>query len=273
METFLINLEKDTDRLAYMHEQLTRLGIAYTRVDAFTGTSLEAARLYSATDAKKENGRSLSLGEIGCALSHRSIYETMVEKNIPHALVLEDDVLLPANFKAIIEEQVRRNHRLWEYLLFDYWQPGKSYRAMWYRAARIRYVQARKRGTWHLCRYVLGISLKGAYILPLSFFEAARNSLKRYVPGPVTFFRPLYLAGAYLITIDGARKLLTLSTPLRFPADAVPNIARAKARLRFKAYAPLCVRQRKEEFGSSIMELTGNEVRALLSTHNVDFPL
>jgi glycosyl transferase family 25 len=41
-----------------------------------------------------EESHDLTLGEIGCALSHWGVYRQMVEKNISHALVLEDDARL-----------------------------------------------------------------------------------------------------------------------------------------------------------------------------------
>lgn len=44
------------------------------------------------------DGRPIELGELGCALSHRKIYELMVEKLLPVACILEDDVLLADAF-------------------------------------------------------------------------------------------------------------------------------------------------------------------------------
>lgn len=35
----------------------------------------------------------LTPGEIGCALSHLKIYQTMIDENIPYALVFEDDIV------------------------------------------------------------------------------------------------------------------------------------------------------------------------------------
>lgn len=40
----------------------------------------------------------LTVGEVGCALSHLQIYREMVEQDIPYLLILEDDVALTPEF-------------------------------------------------------------------------------------------------------------------------------------------------------------------------------
>lgn len=42
------------------------------------------------------NTRPAMLGEVGCALAHRSVYEKIIEQHLSWALVLEDDVTLPS---------------------------------------------------------------------------------------------------------------------------------------------------------------------------------
>lgn len=41
-------------------------------------------------------------GELGCALSHISLYRKIVEQNIPVALILEDDVVLQAEVAQVL---------------------------------------------------------------------------------------------------------------------------------------------------------------------------
>ena len=47
-------------------------------------------------------GRRVRPGEIGCALSHLSIYRKMVEDDIPIACIFEDDVVLSGDVKSCI---------------------------------------------------------------------------------------------------------------------------------------------------------------------------
>jgi len=256
---YLINLDRDTERLSFMHEQLTRLGIAYERISALRGTDTEALEAYDAGSAIT-SGYALSDGEIGCAASHRRAYELMLKHDAKYALILEDDVELPKDFSDIIEREIARNTGTWEYLLFDYWEPGKIAQSLWCHSAHIAVKTGFSQGFWRGILSAALVLLKGLYVIPLLVFEEWRNSYKKTHPGPVRFLRPLYLAGAYLVTAEGANKLYSLATPIRYTADRLPNQARIQKGLNFKAYAPLCVRQLKRHFGSSILEMNGNEL-------------
>lgn len=101
MRTFLVNLDRNTERLAWMQEQLGKLGIAYERFPAVDGRALskeERQRVYSPARAWLANGHLLQPGELGCALSHLGIYRRLVDENIPYALLLEDDCTFDDDF-------------------------------------------------------------------------------------------------------------------------------------------------------------------------------
>lgn len=105
MKAFLINLDRDVDRLAAADAQLKRLGIAYERVPAVSGKDLsrdEIRRNVARTRARWANGSMYTLGQIGCTLSHSSVYRRMVEDNVPVALVMEDDVTLSDDAPRVI---------------------------------------------------------------------------------------------------------------------------------------------------------------------------
>jgi GR25 family glycosyltransferase involved in LPS biosynthesis len=246
-----------------MDKQLTRLGITYERIPALLGTDPHMAELYDGDAAERATGYRMSDGEAGCAASHRLVYERMLERGEEYALVLEDDVELPGGFKEILEREIERNAGDWEFLSFNYWEPGTPTRRFWFHSIRTGIVRARKRSMLAVLRTVAVSLVKGAYVLLLFVFEGWRNEHALRHPGPVRFYRPLYLAGAYLITVEGARKLLSLATPLRYPADMLPNLARTREGLRFRAYAPLCVRQLKSTFGSRIIGISGDEYTVL----------
>lgn len=112
MKVFLINLDKNPERLAAADAQLRKVGVDYERFPAVYGKALseeEKARVYDDKWARRISGSSLNAGEIGCALSHIHIYERMVNDGIPYALILEDDVYpTPAlpHVLAAIEQEV-----------------------------------------------------------------------------------------------------------------------------------------------------------------------
>lgn len=257
LRVFVINLDKDTERMEFMDRQLNALGIPYERYPAVRPEDVLSGE-YDALAASTQGGHSLMPGEVGCAVSHKRIYEAIIAQGLDYALVLEDDVELPPDFALIIEHEIKHNRGRWEYLLFDYWQPGKVFIRRWFTSVHVTLKRAGEKSPFHLIA-ALGYSLlKACYVIPVSLVEGFRDSYKRRSPGPVSFYRPLYLAGAYLVSSSGARKLLELASPIVYTADKLPNQARVRVGLRFLAYAPLSVHQRKEEFGSSILGLPGN---------------
>ena len=96
MPIWVINLEWDTERRAFMEHQLRELGVTYEITKAVDGATLTAEDLtaYSAARAKMHHGRDLVPGEIGCALSHIRLWERVVREAHAHVLVLEDDVVI-----------------------------------------------------------------------------------------------------------------------------------------------------------------------------------
>jgi glycosyl transferase family 25 len=103
---FVINLEKSADRRAEMAPRLDPLGIDYTFFKAVNGHALDIDTLpeYDRTRRRLYFSRDLTPGEIGCLLSHRAIYQHMVENNIERAIVLEDDVFIDPVFPQVIRD-------------------------------------------------------------------------------------------------------------------------------------------------------------------------
>lgn len=101
MKVYLINLDKDKDRLAAADAQLKRLGVAYERVSAVYAKELPQKELDDAVDKFRwwcAMGRPVMMGEIGCAMSHYSIYRQMTDP----VCVLEDDVILDDRFPEVL---------------------------------------------------------------------------------------------------------------------------------------------------------------------------
>lgn len=105
MKVYLINLDKDVERLAAADAQLRRLGVDYERVPAVYAKELATEEKRRAVKRFRwwcATGLTVRDGEIGCALSHYGIYRRIVKQNEP-ACVLEDDVILNKEFKPVLE--------------------------------------------------------------------------------------------------------------------------------------------------------------------------
>jgi GR25 family glycosyltransferase involved in LPS biosynthesis len=260
--TFVINLDKDKERMAFMHEQLTTCGMSYRRQPAILGKEYTPTLAeYDEAAARKATGHALIPGEMGCALSHAAVYKTIVAESIPFSFVFEDDVEIPNNFKEIVERMVAEQPVTnFDYLLFDYVPVGMPYLRQWYTGVIWNIRSRSERSLVSAAIFMLYAFIKIWYIVPLSLFEGWRDRYKKQSPGPVRFYRPVYFAGAYLLTLEGAKKLLSLAEPVVYTADQLPNKARVLRGLRFFCYAPRSVEQLKRTFGSSILDKTGAEI-------------
>lgn len=252
IQTFLINLDRDQERLLSMEEQLHSLDISFSRFSAIYGKEINAYDYIDAEKSLRVEGRKLSPGDIGTALSHRSVYEQIIQNNFDYALILEDDVLLPKNFKEIVIREVQRNQEVggtsWEYLAFDYGPMDLSLFGIWFRSYPVLLSRATPVGKAKILAYGF---LKFFFIIPIFLFEIIRNYFRRSYSGAVRFYRPMYNAGAYIVTMSGADKLVKLATPVYCTSDRLHNQARVKSNLKVRWFAPAIVRQARERFGST----------------------
>lgn len=103
---YVINLEASQARREHITGQLKNLGLQYSLFNAVYGKALSKEQLaqnYDSSASLLENKRELSLGEIGCALSHLGVYQEVVEKNLPYALILEDDANLSSRLPHVLD--------------------------------------------------------------------------------------------------------------------------------------------------------------------------
>ena len=107
MKTFIINLEKDIERKEDIVSQCITFNLDYTVIPAVDGRKLSEDDLNRLIDPEKSKG--MTRGEIGCSLSHYNIYKKIVDDNINHALILEDDAQLEPNLVRALE--LLKNYR------------------------------------------------------------------------------------------------------------------------------------------------------------------
>lgn len=92
---FLINLERSKDRLAYCQAEFDKAGLYFERVNAIDGQALSQTEINSVYDwCKSDYHKELSSGEIACYLSHRKVWQKIIDDGLDFAVVFEDDVLI-----------------------------------------------------------------------------------------------------------------------------------------------------------------------------------
>lgn len=256
-KTFLINMDKSKERLVFMSNQLDSNAISFIRQPGVDGKTYDFSDVYSDEIARKYNGSSLALVEKGCAMSHRLILEQAMNEELDYVLILEDDVELPGNFKEVIDYVLKERHKNktdWEYLAFNYPTVGYKYMKLWF---FLLSEQFKKIPSLNLYLKIPLYLAKGVVLSFYSIYEGLRNELYRSVyrrGKPAKFYRPIYLAGCYLVTKKGVAKLLEVQKGIIYPADRIQNIARIKNGLKLYHFVPLLVKQRRDKFESTMYE-------------------
>lgn len=109
VKVFVISLKSSIERRGRILSRLEQLGMECEFVD---GIDLRNADIFCHPryDGEKRRlyfGRDLQPGELGCLLSHRMVYEIMVARAVPHALVLEDDAGLEDDLPDVLDQLIQ----------------------------------------------------------------------------------------------------------------------------------------------------------------------
>jgi glycosyl transferase family 25 len=108
---FVVNLPQQAERREFISAQLKVAGIGAEIIEAVDGRRLSAQELaacYREDAAKALLPGGMTAGEVGCALSHLSIYRRMLERGLPWAVVMEDDALLGRDFRPVLNAVVQQ---------------------------------------------------------------------------------------------------------------------------------------------------------------------
>ena len=91
-ELFVVSLADATERRAAFSDRARDTRVAWRFFDACTQRPDSLAIDEAAI--RRNKGRALTRGEIGCYASHFSIWEEMVARDVAQAIVLEDDTIV-----------------------------------------------------------------------------------------------------------------------------------------------------------------------------------
>lgn len=128
MERFavlVINLDHSTGRLDGMRRQLDPLGAPWQRVPAVQGEKLtvDQRALFDAQGYRRKHGKTVNWRELGCYLSHLSAMQALLASPFDVGVVLEDDVVLGADFVPVVEALARDSSQ-WDMVKLSGIRPG-----------------------------------------------------------------------------------------------------------------------------------------------------
>ena len=127
----VISLPSNLERREHIRQHFAETGITnYEFFDAINGAELDLAALKRAgilADKPAEHGDTdLSPGEVGCAWSHISVYESALARRLKRILVCEDDVQFCAGANEVIAGYMAEMPRNWDIIHFMSTRPVGS---------------------------------------------------------------------------------------------------------------------------------------------------
>ena len=114
-KVFYINSRRRTDRYQRMRQRLDEQEIEAERIEAVWGGAIDPKGY------RIEANRVLTLPEIGCFLSHRSIYERIKAEGFEKTLILEDDAEFAPGFEELFSDIYPQVPNDWDMLYFGRW--------------------------------------------------------------------------------------------------------------------------------------------------------
>jgi glycosyl transferase family 25 len=99
MRAMVVSLTSAVLRRAYIDEQFTKLELNYAFFDAINRE--EALKVCENLGFNYSGD--ITLGELGCLLSHIMIWQQMIANDDPYVMVFEDDVVLSKNIHSLLK--------------------------------------------------------------------------------------------------------------------------------------------------------------------------
>src|SRR5690606_3854414 len=101
-QTYLINLDRATERLEMMENEFNRIQLPFIRISAVDAKNLDKESF----QVKNRYDRDLLPGEIGCFLSHVKTLKTFLDSDKDFAVIIEDDAKFVEIGRASCRERV-----------------------------------------------------------------------------------------------------------------------------------------------------------------------
>jgi len=117
MKIFVINLKTSVQRRQIMEKQLAKLNIPYEFFEAVKGADVPQEDIPKYYNMEYYNARPsyFTPGLMGCTMSHYFLYKKIAEEKVDVAIILEDDMVLNANFEETVlslSRQIRKDEAI-----------------------------------------------------------------------------------------------------------------------------------------------------------------
>lgn len=112
----VINLDRSTDRLAFMRDQAARIGFEFERIPGVEGLNVPPDLAPYFAHIKKNKPPIIDDGAVGCYASHLKAYARIRDSGMPAALVMEDDVRVPNDIAAKLQELLSKLPAQWDFV-------------------------------------------------------------------------------------------------------------------------------------------------------------
>lgn len=114
MKKYLISLEKDVNRRELFFSQPNTADFQiFDAINTMNADWNELNERFNLDKFEQRYGRKTTKGEVGCTLSHLSVYQLIAEDNIiqpdDYCLVCEDDALFAADFQQNLDALLAQN--------------------------------------------------------------------------------------------------------------------------------------------------------------------
>lgn len=123
---FVVTIQRATDRHEQVKKQLAGLAFEFyfgADKQLFDWEKMKAeATIYDEVRAKKLHrvGKAMNAGEVACALSHRSLYEYIVQQGYRRVLIFEDDVVPLTENLSGLSAVINELPDNWDLVYFGY---------------------------------------------------------------------------------------------------------------------------------------------------------
>lgn len=221
---YVLTLDRARDRQDNIRRVLNGLDWRFfqaTDKNDFSEQLIQSQNIYddAAHRSTKRTHRSMNLGEVACAISHRRMYQDMLDNGYKRVLIMEDDVLPQPDRLRDFSEVVAELPDDWEVLMLGYY--GEKPPSLPYKAQQAVYK------TFHQLKLFNWHHVNRNWIDNICM-RSYSNSL--YQIGKVLGTH------AYAVTDNAARKFIDYQTPVKLQADRIFNYYASEHSL--KAFAP-----------------------------------
>ena len=103
---YVINLDRSPERLKECKNNFSSIGIYLERISAVDGQLNDLSLDFDDELCRKEMGRSIQPGEVGCFLSHVKVLQKFCESDADYAIILEDDASPNDDFLKVVDDLI-----------------------------------------------------------------------------------------------------------------------------------------------------------------------